>query len=60
VNNELERIWKEAVVALRYYPNICVEELRNSIKTVSQDNRSSGSDLNPGPLEYEEVLITRL
>jgi hypothetical protein len=34
VNNELERMWKEAVVAqLRYYPGICLEGLRKTTKT---------------------------
>jgi hypothetical protein len=31
--DELEKIWKEAVVVLsRYYPGICLEELRNATK----------------------------
>jgi hypothetical protein len=35
VNDELKRIWKEAVAALflRYYPSICLEGLRKPRKT---------------------------
>jgi hypothetical protein len=45
---------------LRYYPSIRLEGLRKITKSLSQDSRSPGRDLNPGPLEYEaEVLTTR-
>jgi hypothetical protein len=54
MNDELERIWKEAVVAhLRYYPGICLMGLRKTMKTLSYDSLSSGRDLNPTPPEYE-------
>jgi hypothetical protein len=54
VNDELERRWKESVVAyLRNFPVICLEELRNITKKLSYDNRSPSSDLNPEPPEYE-------
>jgi hypothetical protein len=46
---------------LRYYPGICLEGLRKATKNASQNNRSAGRDLNPGPPVYEaEVLIIRL
>jgi len=32
VNDELERIWKEAVFTLYYYPGTCPEKLMNAIK----------------------------
>jgi hypothetical protein len=33
--SDLERVWKEAVVACsRYYTGICVEGLRNTTKNV--------------------------
>jgi hypothetical protein len=45
---------------LKYYPSICLEGLRNTTKTLSQDSRSPGQDLNPEILEYEAgVLSTR-
>jgi hypothetical protein len=43
---------------LRYYPGICLEELRKTMKSLSQDSRSQGRDLNPGPPECEGVLKT--
>jgi hypothetical protein len=50
---------------LRYYPGIVVESLRKITKNLSQDSRSPGRDLNPGPPEYESevlafVLMTRI
>jgi hypothetical protein len=37
------------------------EELRKTTKNLSQDNRTPGRNLNPGPSEYQtEVLTTRL
>jgi hypothetical protein len=41
--SELERMWKEAVVAY----------LRKTTKTLSKDSRSPGGRLNPGPPEYD-------
>jgi hypothetical protein len=42
----------------RYYPRTCLKELRKSLKTLSQDSRSPGRDLNPGPPEYEAGVLT--
>jgi hypothetical protein len=40
---ELERMWKEAVVAqLRYYPGNCLEGLRKTTNDLSQDSRRPG------------------
>jgi hypothetical protein len=47
----------EVVVA--YYQGICLEGLRITKITRSQDSRASGRDLNPGTPEYEGVLTTR-
>jgi hypothetical protein len=41
-----------------YYPVICLEELRESTKNHSQDSRSPGRDLNPGPSEYKAGVLT--
>jgi hypothetical protein len=63
VNYELERMCKEVVVAwpnLRYYPGICPEGLRKNTKTLSQDSRSPGRNLNPGPSESEAGVLTTL
>jgi hypothetical protein len=43
---------------LRYCPSIFLEELRKATKNLSQDSRSAGRDLNPGPPEYEARLST--
>jgi hypothetical protein len=40
MDNELERIWKETLIALALYdPGICLEELRKTMKNLSQDNQ---------------------
>jgi hypothetical protein len=46
VKDELERIWKEKVVAefLRYYPGIRLEGLRNATENLSHDSRFPGLD----------------
>jgi hypothetical protein len=55
VNDELERIWEEAVVAnLKYCSGIWLEGLRKTTKYISQDSRFLNRDLNPGPPEHEK------
>jgi hypothetical protein len=49
-----ERKWSWS--NLWYYHGICLEGLRKTTKTVSQNSRSPCRDLNWGPSEYEEVL----
>jgi hypothetical protein len=49
VNGELERMWKWWCPILRYHPDICLEGLRKNTKKCSQDSRSPGRHLNPGP-----------
>jgi hypothetical protein len=49
---------KRSCLNLRYYPDICLDVLRNTTKTLSQDSRSPGQDLNPGPPEYETGALT--
>jgi hypothetical protein len=60
MNNELERVWKEAIVT---YFKILPRHLtggteENHGKPQSQDIRSPDCDLNPGPPEYESGVIT--
>jgi hypothetical protein len=43
---------------LRYYPRIWLDRTRKTIKNLSQDSRSPGRDLNPGPPEYEAGVLT--
>jgi hypothetical protein len=42
---------------LRHYPDIRLKDLRKTTKNLSQDRRSPGRDLNPGPPEYEAVVL---
>jgi hypothetical protein len=42
---------------LRYYPGICLG-LRKTTKNLSQDSRTPGRDLNPGPPKYEARVQT--
>jgi hypothetical protein len=58
-DNELERMWKEAVVAFlkvlsRHLPGGTEENDEN----LSQNCRSPGRDLSPGPPEYEAGVLT--
>jgi hypothetical protein len=43
---------------LRYYPKICLEELRKITRNLSQNSRSQGRDLIVGPLEYKAGVPT--
>jgi hypothetical protein len=61
VNDELEGMWKEAVlvyVKILYYLGICLEGPRITTKKLSQDSRSQSRYLNPRPPEYEAGLLT--
>jgi hypothetical protein len=42
---------------LRYYLGIRLEGLKKATKILSQDRRSLGRDLSPGPPEYEAETI---
>jgi hypothetical protein len=60
MNNELERMWQEAVVARfkisRNFTGVAEENRKNSVRIVGLRVR----DLNPGRPEYEAgVLSTR-
>jgi hypothetical protein len=55
MNNELERIWKVAIMAwsdLRCFPDICVKVLGKTTCNPSQDS--------PGPPEYDAQMLTTL
>jgi hypothetical protein len=59
MNNELERMWKEG--GMTYYPNICLEILKKTMKNLSQDTWWLNWDLNQIPPEYtSEVLPLEL
>jgi hypothetical protein len=49
---------KQSLPNLRYYPNICLKELRKTTKNFSQINRFQSRDFNPGPPEYEAGALT--
>jgi len=56
VNDKLERMWKEAVVA---YPRIFLAEMRKTMKDLSQDSGSPGRDSKQGPHDYEPGAAIR-
>jgi hypothetical protein len=43
---------------LWYYPGICLEGLRKTMKNLSQNSRCPNRYLNPGPPEYEAGVLT--
>jgi hypothetical protein len=45
-------------ISLRYYSGIFLERLRKTMKSLCQDSRSPGVDLNPGPPAYEAGVLT--
>jgi hypothetical protein len=49
---------KRSWLNLSYYPSIFLEGLRKTTKNFSQDTRSPGRDLNPGPPEFEAGVLT--
>jgi hypothetical protein len=52
MNNELQRIWKETMVALSvYYRGVRVERLGRTRKTLSQESRCSDEGSDRAPLE---------
>jgi hypothetical protein len=57
MNTELEMIWM-AAANLRYYPSICLEGLRKTMKNLNQESWSLGRDLNPGSLKYKAGMLT--
>jgi hypothetical protein len=58
MNNEFEKIWKEAVVACsRYYPGICLEGLRKTAKTLSQDSWWCGWFFKQASPEYKSTAV---
>jgi hypothetical protein len=42
-----ERIWEQLWLISRYYPSICLEELRKTMENLSQGTWSPGQDLGP-------------
>jgi hypothetical protein len=55
VNDELEGIWKEAVMAL--FEGTTTAFARKNTKNLNQESLSPGRYLNPGPHEYEARLL---
>jgi hypothetical protein len=62
VNDELERMWKQAVIAevSGTIPEFFLESLRKTTLNLSQDSRSPVRDLISGPPKYEVELLTTL
>jgi hypothetical protein len=59
VNDELEKMWKEAVVAFKLLSRH-LSEGTDEYHETPQDSRPPGRDLNPGPPEYEAGVLTTL
>jgi hypothetical protein len=57
MNKELEGGDRGSIYC-RYYPGIFLDGLRKTSKTLSQDSRSLGRNLDPGPPEYEAGVLT--
>jgi hypothetical protein len=55
VNDKLERVWKEAVVAKCFgtVPAFTCRDWETRRKNSRRDSRSRGRDLKPGPLEHD-------
>jgi hypothetical protein len=45
---------------LRHYPGISLDGLGKTMKSLTQDSRSPGRDLNPGLPEYKVGVLTTL
>jgi hypothetical protein len=65
VNDELERIWREAIVTkFRYYPGTCLEGLRKTSKGFNHENQPFGVYLNrafkPKRYGYLSVLFMKI
>jgi hypothetical protein len=43
-----------------YYPSICLEELRKTMKKLSHDSQSPDSELNLGHPEYKAGVLTTM
>jgi hypothetical protein len=56
VNGDLEGCGRGLI--LRYYPDICLEELRQITKNLSHYSLSPGRELNLGPPEYGVRVVT--
>jgi hypothetical protein len=58
MNDELEVIWNEAVVAyFGHYPGLCLEGVRRVTKNLNQGSRCPGRDSNRAPSEYESGAL---
>jgi hypothetical protein len=58
VNNELERLWKEAVMTQsRDSPIICLEELRKAPTELSHDNQFPERDSNMASTEFKSNML---
>jgi hypothetical protein len=59
MDDELERIWKEVVIAQsRYYPSICPDGLRETMKKSSVRIGGSGPGFEPSTSEYKSTALS--
>jgi hypothetical protein len=58
MNDKLEKIWRETVVAWSSYPSVIyLEGLRKIMKDLSRDSRCRDKDLNRASLEYNSRAL---
>jgi hypothetical protein len=59
MTNEFKKIWEEAVVAYsKYYPIICLEELRNVTKNLGLGSRCTLRDASRARTEYKSRALS--
>jgi hypothetical protein len=57
MNDEVGRMWKEAVIILGYYPSIRLGVLRKVSLNLSQNSRCPDQNSNLAPLEYTSEAL---
>jgi hypothetical protein len=56
VSDELEKIWKEAAAQPKYWPGVCLENLRKAMKTL-QIAQCPSQDSNWISPEYKSITL---
>jgi hypothetical protein len=51
-------VWSDRCPVFTYYTGIRLQGLRKTTKSLNQDSRLPGRDVNPGPPEHESGVLT--